>query len=152
MRQARRRGRGTCRMKQLPMTDPRQLADFEGSWSLYRRITPQHGPGAIFEGTAVWSPVKDGLDYVEQGIMQLEGQPAMQAERRYLWSDDLSVFFEDGRFFHAVPAQGGETDHWCDPDMYKGSYDFTQWPQFEVKWRVTGPRKDYLSQTLYTRS
>lgn len=134
------------------MTDPRHLRDFEGCWSLERRITPQHGPAAIFAGTAVWSPATDGFEYLEQGVMQLEGQAAMQAERRYFWSDDLSVFFEDGRFFHTVPAQGGKTEHWCDPDMYKGRYDFTRWPQFEVTWQVTGPRKSYLSQTLYTRS
>ena len=83
--------------------------------------------------------------------MTLEGHSPMQAERRYFWADDLSVFFEDGRFFHRVPAVGGQTDHWCQPDRYHGTYDFTEWPQFNVKWDVNGPRKDYRSATQYVR-
>jgi hypothetical protein len=73
------------------------------------------------------------------------------AERRYLWSADLSVWFEDGRFFHNVPPHGGPTAHWCDPDQYDGQYDFADWPAFRVTWRVRGPRKDYRMETLYRR-
>ncbi|AVL51629.1 trigger factor [Roseobacter denitrificans] len=136
----------------MQMSKARQLGDFEGSWTLSRRIMPRRGAGAVFEGTAIWSRAHGGLRYVEKGLMQIDGQAGMQAERRYFWSGELSVFFEDGRFFHNVPPHGGETEHWCDPDTYKGIYDFTRWPQFEVTWQVTGPKKDYLSKTLYTRA
>ena len=145
-------GRLMCCARKSQMTELRTLSDFEGAWALHRRISPRQGVGAIFEGTAVWSRIKDGLAYVETGLIQLEGQMPMQAERRYFWSEDLCVYFEDGRFFHTVPSQGGQSDHWCDPDMYIGTYDFTRWPDFEVTWQVTGPKKDYLLQTLYTRS
>ncbi len=129
----------------------RCLSDFEGSWRLHRNITPVTGPTARFEGTAVWSVVQGGCDYVEKGVMTLGNQPPLHAERRYFWSDGLSVYFEDGRFFHQVPALGGVAHHWCDPDTYDVTYDFKQWPQFRVLWRVKGPRKDYTATTQYVR-
>jgi hypothetical protein len=75
----------------------------------------------------------------------------MLAERRYVWHPDLSVHFDDGRFFHKIPQEGGATDHWCDPDSYEGCYDFSKWPDFGVTWRVTGPRKSYRMHSLYKR-
>lgn len=129
----------------------RVLSDFEGVWRVSRQITPDAGPAARFEGTASWVPSEGGLAYNEQGLMTLEGHPPMQAERRYFWDSALSVYFEDGRFFHQVPSQGGPTEHWCDPDRYQLRYDFSRWPSFGVTWRVHGPRKDYRAETEYTR-
>jgi hypothetical protein len=83
--------------------------------------------------------------------MSLDGHPPMQAERSYFWDNSLRVFFDDGRFFHQVPSEGGPTTHWCDPDQYDLHYDFSCWPRFEVRWRVQGPRKDYTAITEYTR-
>jgi hypothetical protein len=132
------------------LTEPRQLSDFEGRWRVSRRIRPREGPGARFEGHAEWTDAQAGLIYRETGTMTLEGQIPMQAERRYLWTPELAVHFDDGRFFHRVPPVGGATDHWCDPDTYRGRYEFDSWPFFRVTWQVTGPRKDYLSITEYT--
>jgi hypothetical protein len=126
----------------------RQFADFLGQWRLARTILPAAGPEARFEGAAVWS--EDGA-YAERGLLQIEGQVPMTAERRYHWDADLNVYFEDGRFFHRVPPEGGETGHWCDPDQYDGAYDFAQWPRFEVRWRVLGPRKNYEMISQYCR-
>ena len=132
-------------------TSVRRLKDFEGVWNVERKITPKSGPAATFKGQAVWTPEKDGLAYKEQGLMTLEGHAPMQAERRYFWSADLSVFFDDGRYFHQVPAEGGEAHHWCDPDSYAITYDFAPWPEFRVLWHVTGPRKDYRAVTRYSQ-
>lgn len=134
----------------MPARDrPRVLADFAGRWSLEREITPAVGPSASFRGQAVWSPDGNALRYVEEGQMQIEGHAAMQATRSYLWLPDLTVQFDDGRFFHQVPAMGGETGHWCDPDQYAVQYDFSRWPRFEVSWQVHGPRKDYRMLSRY---
>lgn len=127
----------------------RVLADFEGRWRIERRITQHDGPPARFDGQAVWSPEGDALRYMERGELRIEGQRAMQAERRYLWRADLSVWFEDGRFFHRVPPGGGDAAHWCAPDAYDVSYDFALWPRFRVVWRVRGPRKDYTMTSTY---
>ncbi|WP_299848702.1 DUF6314 family protein [uncultured Roseovarius sp.] len=129
----------------------RVLDDFEGKWRLKRQITPATTPPGQFLGVATWSRAAHGLTYHEMGELQIAGHPAMSAERCYLWQSDLSVWFDDGRFFHHVPAVGGETSHWCDPDQYNGIYDFSNWPRFSVTWRVKGPAKDYRMVSDYDR-
>lgn len=134
------------------------LGDFEGRWHLARQINDVRGPDATFTGTAVFSPDADGrgLELVERGQLVLRGQGAFQAERRYRWQQDgagVAVFFADGRDFHRFDPQGGtaQADHWCDPDTYEVQYDFTGWPVWQAQWRVTGPRKDYVMRSVYTR-
>ena len=130
-------------------TAARRLRDFLGSWNLDRRIVQSDGQTARFIGRAVWTRQGEGALYAETGQLTLAGHAPMQAERRYRWEADLSVRFEDGRFFHRVPPQGGHSDHWCDPDQYEVQYDFGVWPRFRVTWQVRGPRKDYTMTSLY---
>jgi hypothetical protein len=127
-----------------------ELEDFIGRWSLQRSITQADGSSARFEGQAEWQPRAGGALYVETGALVLPGG-RFHAERRYLWEADLTVRFEDGRFFHRVPPEGGATGHWCDPDQYDVTYDFAQFPLWSCRWRVRGPRKDYLLCSHYSR-
>jgi hypothetical protein len=128
-----------------------RLADFEGVWVFERRIVHADGQEARVTGRAVWSREGAALACEEAGEMRLPGAVPLRVTRRYRWEAGLRVHFEDGRFFHAVPPEGGETGHWCDPDQYDGSYDFSRWPEFTVTWRVRGPRKDYRMATTYRR-
>ncbi len=128
---------------------PRRLQDFEGAWRFTREVVEADGLSATVTGRAVWLRDGAGLAYTETGEMRIDGHAPMQVERRYHWDSDLAVSFEDGRFFHHVPPEGGETAHWCDPDQYDGTYDFGNWPEFTVTWRVRGPRKDYRMVTCY---
>jgi hypothetical protein len=133
------------------MSTARILRDFEGVWTLQRNIDQADGTNACFEGHATWSPQGAGMRYHEIGTLQMENAPAMQAERKYTWTSELDVYFEDGRFFHTVPATGGTSEHWCDPDTYRAIYDFKDWPEFSVKWQVSGPRKAYSMHASYRR-
>lgn len=130
---------------------PRVLGDFEGHWRLERAITHADGTEASFKGTAEWRAAPGGMIYHETGYLQMVQGPKMQAERRYQWGDDLDVYFEDGRFFHRVPALGGDATHWCDPDTYDVNYDFSKWPCFSALWRVRGPKKAYSMHSHYQR-
>lgn len=127
----------------------KQLSDFIGDWLIDRDVRPARGPKAHFKGRATWQSVTGGALYIETGQLHLPGQGAFEAERSYRWDDKLQVFFQDGRFFHAVPAQGGDSAHWCDPDQYDASYDFSDWPQWSCRWRVRGPRKEYDMVSRY---
>ncbi|MEM6758206.1 MAG: DUF6314 family protein [Pseudomonadota bacterium] len=130
----------------------RVLSDFAGLWALSRVIAPVGQPEAQFKGVAAWSPGPEGrFAYVESGVLRVPGQAEMRAERRYIWDAELNVWFDDGRFFHTVPAAGGQAEHWCDPDWYRVEYRFAAWPEFEVTWTVSGPRKEYVSLSRYTR-
>ena len=130
---------------------PRILADFEGRWRITRKIEHAAAPPAVFEGEANWSPDGADLLYAEAGLLQVGSHPAVRAERKYLWKPDLTVWFDDGRFFHQVPAAGGHSGHWCDPDQYDVTYSFDSWPEFRVDWQVRGPRKSYVMRSHYRR-
>lgn len=124
----------------------RTLSDFTGQWQLEKEITQGDGAQARFQGTATW----DGEGrYHETGLLRLETGAEMRAERRYLWRAPLAVYFEDGRFFHDVPPEGGEAYHHCAPDDYRVDYDFSDWPRWSARWRVTGPRKGYEMSCRY---
>jgi len=133
------------------LSDARVLADFAGAWRLARRIEMPEGAVAQFDGQAEWRWQGDDLAYLERGLLDLGVAKPVQAERRMLWRADLGVWFDDGRYFHHVPARGGAVAHDCPPDTYSGFYDFSGWPDFALRWKVTGPRKSYVSTSVYTR-
>lgn len=122
-----------------------------GLWVLERRIVSADGVEGVFSGRAEWRPRPEGALYVEEGELSMPSG-RFRAERRYLWGPDLDVYFADGRFFHRVPAEGGDAAHWCDPDRYDVTYAFGAWPAWSCRWRVKGPRKDYQMVSGYART
>ncbi|MFC8796416.1 DUF6314 family protein [Promicromonospora sp. NPDC057138] len=77
------------------------------------------------------------------------------------------VTFEDGRDFH--PWTVGAVEHLCGRDIYEGGVEIPEEPapppdlssnvsppppsdlSWELRWRVTGPEKDYTMRTTYSR-
>jgi len=133
------------------------LMDFEGDWRLMREIVQLGGPEARFEGMARFVPDGAGLSYREAGRLLIAGQVPVRAERRYLWRAGgpgmIAVAFDDGRPFHRIDttAPTPRDRHHCGHDIYDVAYDFGGWPAWEVRWRVTGPRKDYVMRSDYRR-
>jgi len=130
-----------------------ELWDFEGNWQVTRRIEDAlSGQNGLFEGNARFERDELGLRFSERGVLTLGGA-SMEAERLYLWragADGIEVFFDDGRFFHRIGA-AGEAAHWCDPDQYDVTYEFSGWAEWSSRWRVKGPRKDYVMVGEYSR-
>jgi hypothetical protein len=134
------------------------LSDFEGAWHLVRTIRDlRGGPDGRFEGHAILGPSGNGLSYMEEGSLLLEGQAAVTASRRYFWRVDdagrIAVDFADGRPFHSFSlGEVAEAEHWCDPDSYRVTYRLCGWPNWQTEWRVQGPRKDYRLLSRYRRA
>lgn len=130
-----------------------ELWDFEGEWQVTRRIEDAlSGQDGRFEGVARFERESGGLLYSERGVLRM-GDVSMEAERVYHWragDAGIEVFFDDGRFFHRIGV-GGEAAHWCDPDQYDVVYTFGSWPEWSSRWRVLGPRKDYVMVSEYRR-
>ena len=64
----------------------------------------------------------------------------------------IEVRFDDGRFFHRFAgAERPEAAHDCAPDVYRVPTTSRDWPRWRADWRVTGPRKDYVMRTHYSR-
>lgn len=124
----------------------RHLAEFIGTWQLEKEIRQADGAQAWFEGHASWD--ETGA-YHEAGQLRLGDGTQIRAERRYVWKAPLRVCFDDGRFFHDVPPEGGLAHHHCAPDDYQVRYDFSAWPHWRAIWRVQGPRKDYKMVCRY---
>lgn len=133
------------------------LAPFIGTWRLEREIENyREDSHARFEGAAMLTPEAGGLVYVEEGQWVSDGLLGLSGERRYRWESredgQISVLFEDGRFFHAFAlGAAAEAAHFCDPDQYDVAYSFDLPQCWTANWRVRGPRKDYVSQTTYRR-
>lgn len=133
-------------------------ADFCGQWHLKRQISDRAArQSGHLKGTANLVNQGDGLlRYDETGAFQLAQGPVMQAARRYQWrfSDVwVDVQFEDGRPFHGFVPDGlvDGTDHPCGADHYQVQYDFRNWPDWQARWTVIGPRKDYTSVSHYSK-
>ena len=59
--------------------------------------------------------------------------------------------FVDERAFHRFSPDAPQASHFCAPDTYRVAYDFTQWPLWQARWQVKGPRKDYEMIACYER-
>ncbi len=133
---------------------PTKIDDFVGHWRIDRRIEDALGASGQFVGRASISPdTNTACNYSETGTLRL-GETSFEAERRYRWIETapglLSIFFDDGQFFHSFSLSPKvEATHDCPPDWYEVRYDFTDWPVWSARWRVTGPRKDYIMKSRY---
>lgn len=131
-----------------------KTTDFLGRWSIDRTIEDAQGTGsAHFTGSAVIKECGDIWEFSESGTLSLAQGSVMRAERKYLWRPagaGFDVFFEDQRFFHHFDlGADAQASHWCDPDQYDVSYDFTDWPNWSSRWNVAGPRKAYIMQSQF---
>jgi hypothetical protein len=142
----------------MPVTDLR--AFLAGNWRIVREIDDRRA-GARHEmrGTGTFAPAPgepDALVYDEEVVWQPVGQP-ITATRRYLIAGirgaRADVLFDDGRPFHALDLTAGTcpVHHDCPPDTYAGDYRVLDWDRFTVRWTVTGPRKDSVLVTSFTR-
>ncbi len=132
--------------------------DFMGQWTLSRKIKDNlHGHNGTLTGLAAFTGTGAiRLTYEENGTLVLETGASLAASRRYLWEftdAEVVVCFADSKPFHQfIPSGHADgTDHPCGDDFYTVRYDFTAWPQWEAVWTVTGPRKDYVSRSVYRR-
>ena len=129
------------------------IAAFQGRWIVSRVITDHRaGQTGHFEGEARITPSSGPHEYFETGTLEM-GTARLQATRRYLWSPDpdgIAIAFDDGRPFHII-TDSAKAEHFCDPDQYDVSYDFTNWPDWSSVWSVSGPRKSYVMTTHYRR-
>lgn len=131
-----------------------------GPWSFDRVVERQ----ATVQGIAIFTPLDSGrLIYREQGYLKLANGTTMQAEREYVFSDSdggFKVFFREDppRLFHEISlsassggALSGYASHLCKCDDYRSAYMFLPDGTFVVRHVVSGPRKDYTMNTIYTR-
>ena len=131
-----------------------EMEDFTGClWAISRQIIDHTQDAKLtFIGRC---EVSDGW-YQETGQMVLPDGQSLSSTRRYRWGatlEGVDVHFDDGRFFHRIDLAhaSAQARHFCDPDDYEVSYEFTQWPVWTSLWKVKGPRKDYEMDSSYRK-
>ena len=134
-----------------------------GEWSLQRNIEGQ----ATMSGVATFTPLEAGtLKYREEGRIRLADGKEFDGHREYLFErapGGFAVHFAETppRLFHAIAVVregkgdgdvlAGSATHLCTPDTYDSSYRFLPDGSFTIRHVVHGPRKDYLSETVFSR-
>ena len=131
-------------------------------WCFQRRIAHRHtGQVVDVHGVASWREVCEPeaaptLLYREAGVIRLEHYTgkAMQTHCYRLSSPAVAdVYFSDGRFFYTLDLRDGHCDveHPCGEDLYRGVFDAISDATYRQVWRVTGPDKNYTSETTFVR-
>ncbi|WP_405857599.1 DUF6314 family protein [Streptomyces sp. NBC_01515] len=135
------------------------LAYLSGSWRVRRSVRDlSSGDEGDFAGTTVFSALpEEGLLHTESGTFTWLGV-ARPAERtlRFLpggAAGTADVRFGDGRPFHDLDLTAGHhvADHPCSADLYRGEFTVQDADHWRTVWRVGGPAKDLLLNTVYTR-
>ncbi len=133
---------------------PLKMEDFTGClWAISRQIIDHTQDAKLtFTGRC---EVSDGW-YQETGQMVLPDGQALSGTRRYRWDatlEGVDVYFDDGQFFHWIDLAHAAPQAWhfCDPDDYSVSYEFTKWPAWASRWKVKGPRKNYEIHSSYRK-
>jgi hypothetical protein len=131
----------------------------EGAWDLVRTIEDQ----ATMTGIAEFRRHgPDALAYREEGRVRLADGKAFDAHREYLFERAPHGFLvcfaeEPPRLFHRIElmragdALAGSATHQCAPDVYDSNYRFLADGTFSIRHMVRGPRKGYVSVTMFTR-
>lgn len=144
-----------------PWGSPETVFDrLAGEWSLQRNIEGQ----ATMSGVASFTLLETTgmLKYREEGRIRLADGKEFDGHREYVFERSpggFVVHFAETppRLFHAIvivrdgDALAGSATHLCTPDTYDSSYRFLPDGSFTIRHVVQGPRKDYLSATVFTR-
>jgi hypothetical protein len=151
------------------------LDGLAGAWFLERVIAGQGSnqgsmpqgsmPQGSMSGAATFRRLESGgLAYREEGRLLLPSGEAFDAFRDYLYdrvSGGFAVFFPETppRLFHEIRLRAeaggaliGAAEHLCGQDHYATRYAFHPDGRFTLHHDVRGPRKDYASTTVYTRT
>ena len=129
-----------------------------GEWRLEREI---RGHAAI-EGLLTVSARADGAaEYREKVAVTTREGAVFSGSQRYLVTRAKNGFVlsfaETGAVFQeiylAATAEGGlrgEAIHRCGEDVYRSEYALGPGRRFTVRHAVTGPRKQYVSDTAFS--
>ena len=137
--------------------------DFIGNWKISRYISDALACSKSFYfGEAVILQEGSNYRYNECGKLKIANGVPLFAKQSYLWKPvELDVFdicFKNGRSFHRLDLKGacGEStfcaEHLCIADLYKISYNFSEFPFWYSVCSVKGPKKFYKISSFFRRS
>lgn len=138
----------------FPVPDP--LAYLAGRWSITRTLSDTNTSGT-FTGSATFTPDAKGLSYEERGVLDLghwRGESYRILHYAPVSPGILTATFPNGRFFHDLDLRTGvwTAHHPCGADAYEGRFMALSENEWHQKWRVHGPAKDQLIESVFHRT
>ena len=142
----------------------RVLDLLRGRWSIERRIEP----GGYFAGEASFTPRSPAsLLYRESGRVVLDNGNELDGENSYVYAlrnGDIEISFADGpsrgkQFIDiSLPADDpaefpvvSADRHLCRLDTYEATFRLEHADLFRMTYVVRGPKKSYVSRSVYRR-
>lgn len=128
-----------------------------GTWEVTRALRDADLGEGRFDGIAAFTAAGVGIAWQEAGRMRLgryDG-PASRELRIVPAARGWEVRFADGRPFHALDLDGADAcalEHPCGEDRYTGEFSVGGPDAFEIRWRVSGPRKAQALTGRYVRT
>jgi hypothetical protein len=139
-----------------PVPDP--VGYLAGRWTIERRLSDDAaGTHGTFTGVGVFTADGGGLAYEEHGTLDL-GHWRGESYRRLRYTPAgpgvLTVEFADGRPFHDLDLRTGfwHAHHPCRADAYEGAFTAVSAEEWHQCWRVHGPAKDQVIDSVFHRA
>ncbi len=142
-----------------------------GTWLFNRSFIhtqTQQSQGKV-TGRAVFSYLNENrLHYKEEGILETPNGQTVEVSQNYEYeyeknTDSIKAYFaadsKKNLFFHQLSFSAEDETlieatgtHYCDPDTYEANYKFdADNKKFTLIYFVTGPKKNYISSTIFER-
>lgn len=104
----------------------------------------------------------DEYKYIEQGTLTLDHGGVVENVTRvflYQFKDEaIQIYYADGpdngKLFQTLTFKNdseASAEHLCGKDLYKSHYKFEFPESFTITHDVKGPKKDYVSETVFRR-
>lgn len=96
------------------------------------------------------------IHYHEQTQLHLPEEKIIEGEQEYFYrleNDSIQVYFSEnhapGALFHTLDFKGdsAQAAHLCKADHYEILYHVFNKNHFAITYRVTGPKKNYVSRS-----
>lgn len=130
-----------------------------GWWEINRQISP----GGVILGEVEFEAVSDDeYAYREHGTLTLDHGDVVEGvtrSYRYIYKEGaIQVLYadgpDDGKLFQVLEFEDktrAQAQHLCGQDLYQSRYEFYLPDSFSITHTVTGPKKDYVSDTIFKR-
>jgi hypothetical protein len=134
-----------------------------GKWNLHRIISSY---GSLYGSVQLSKRSDNILYYEEYGTLHLINGEKLSAERKYIYELSpkdglLYIYYNDpwrqGDTLHCLEfARRGTRivashKHKCGDDVYAVTFEMITSESIEINYQVTGPKKNYTIQSMFTR-
>jgi hypothetical protein len=132
----------------------------QGTWDVQKIILDlNQKTEGTFKGTLHFKKSKEDsriLLYCEEGMLSFqdfEGPSFRSLFYTFPETYQANVYFAPSSFFHDLDLRTGQWSvlHSCGSDLYEGKFSVREENQWQVTWKIKGPRKNLIIDSTLVR-